>query len=364
MTAGAPVRVLVVDDDYRVAKIHEAYVERTPGFTVCGRAHSAAQALEAVAELRPDLVLMDVYLPDGDGLGVMRKLLEAPVPEVPAVVRGGGAGVGAGLEAGFGIGPDTGLLEAPVPAGQAAGRSSGPGTDEGAGRGGVGLGTGLGAGLSTGLSTGPSTGFSTDLGAGQDGRAGGTAAALASASAAATAAAAIASAASAAAAGGSTATARAVPRPDFVVITAARDVNTVRTAMQLGAVHYLVKPFGYPAMAEKLASYRDLRRRIETLDSAAADADQSAVDELFGLLRTPVLPAQPSKGHSAPTLELVRNAVRAAGDVSAAEVAERVGISRPTAQRYLSYLTRHGVVRLHLRYGTTGRPEHRYSPVG
>ena len=154
------------------------------------------------------------------------------------------------------------------------------------------------------------------------------------------------------------------PRPDFVVITAARDVSTVRTAMQLGAVHYLVKPFGYPAMAEKLTSYLDLRRRMQTLNTA--DADQADVDELFGLLRgQPPLPTLPAKGHSAPTLELVRSAVRAAaGDVSASEVAERVGISRPTAQRYLSYLTRHGVVRLQLRYGTTGRPEHRYSALG
>jgi response regulator of citrate/malate metabolism len=147
--------------------------------------------------------------------------------------------------------------------------------------------------------------------------------------------------------------------PDCIVITAARDVSTVRTAMQLGAVHYLVKPFGYTALQEKLNSYRELRRTMATLD----DADQSDVDALFGMLRGPAaLPPTPSKGHSAPTLELVRNAVRsAAGDVSAAEVAESVGISRPTAQRYLSYLTRHGVVRLQLRYGVTGRPEHRYS---
>ena len=245
------VRVLVVDDDYRVAKIHAAYVDRTAGFTVCGQAHSAAQALDLVDILEPDLVLMDVYLPDGDGLGVIRMLLETP-------------------EAGSGAGGGPGSRAEPDAAG---------------------------------------------------------------------------------------------PRPDFVVITAARDVSTVRTAMQLGAVHYLVKPFGYPAMAEKLASYLDLRRRMETLDDA--DADQADVDELFGLLRgQPALPALPAKGHSAPTLELVRNAVRAAvGDVSASEVAERVGISRPTAQRYLSYLTRHGVVRLQLRYGTTGRPEHRYSAV-
>jgi two-component system CitB family response regulator len=47
--------------------------------------------------------------------------------------------------------------------------------------------------------------------------------------------------------------------------------------------------------------------------------------------------------------------------VSAAEVADRLGISRATAQRYLSYLSQHGVVKLQLRYGTAGRPEHRYS---
>jgi len=53
----------------------------------------------------------------------------------------------------------------------------------------------------------------------------------------------------------------------------------------------------------------------------------------------------------------------AADDVSAAEVADVVGISRATAQRYLTYLQRHGVVRLHLRYGATGRPEHSYTPA-
>ncbi|HEX4788995.1 MAG TPA: helix-turn-helix domain-containing protein, partial [Actinospica sp.] len=152
--------------------------------------------------------------------------------------------------------------------------------------------------------------------------------------------------------------------PDFIVITAARDVATVRAAMQVGAVHYLVKPFGYEALHERLSSYRDLRRRLAAL---GPEADQSEVDALFGLLRGPAAaPPQPQAagGHSAPTLELVRNAVRGApGDISAAEVAEQVGVSRPTAQRYLSYLSQHGIVRLQLRYGATGRPEHRYTIV-
>jgi two-component system CitB family response regulator len=49
---------------------------------------------------------------------------------------------------------------------------------------------------------------------------------------------------------------------------------------------------------------------------------------------------------------------------SAAEIARAVGISRATAQRYLSALADDGAVEIQLRYGTTGRPEHRYGPVG
>jgi two-component system CitB family response regulator len=47
-------------------------------------------------------------------------------------------------------------------------------------------------------------------------------------------------------------------------------------------------------------------------------------------------------------------------DVSASEIAERIGISRSTAQRYLAELARQGKVELRLHYGSTGRPEHRY----
>jgi two-component system CitB family response regulator len=47
-------------------------------------------------------------------------------------------------------------------------------------------------------------------------------------------------------------------------------------------------------------------------------------------------------------------------DASAAEIADQVGISRSTAQRYLAELAKQGKIELHLHYGTTGRPEHRY----
>jgi two-component system CitB family response regulator len=54
----------------------------------------------------------------------------------------------------------------------------------------------------------------------------------------------------------------------------------------------------------------------------------------------------------------------AEADLSANDVAARVGISRATAQRYLSALARTDAVTLELRYGSTGRPEHRYRLTG
>jgi response regulator of citrate/malate metabolism len=145
-----------------------------------------------------------------------------------------------------------------------------------------------------------------------------------------------------------------------VVISAARDTEAIRAAMRLGAVHYLVKPFGFAALSERLTAYQRMRRQLSDLPNNARQTD---VDELFGLLRPPTTAAAPppAKGHSAATLELVLKAVRGSpSDLSATEVAEEIGISRATAQRYLSYLEQRGLLKLQLRYGSAGRPEHRY----
>ncbi|MFC5236800.1 response regulator [Pseudonocardia zijingensis] len=67
-------RVLVVDDDFMVARVHSGYVARIPGCEVVGVAHTGADAARLARELRPDLVLLDVYLPDRSGLEVLRDL--------------------------------------------------------------------------------------------------------------------------------------------------------------------------------------------------------------------------------------------------------------------------------------------------
>jgi response regulator of citrate/malate metabolism len=217
------ISTLIVEDDYHVATIHAAYVRKVRGFAVAGHASTAASARTEIRRLAPALVLLDLYLPDGHGLDLVRESL-------------------------------------------------------------------------------PGKGH----------------------------------------------------RPDFLVITAARDMASVRAAMQLGTVHYLVKPFSFTQLEERLNAYRDLHGRLARMDQA----EQHEVDTLYGLLRGP---APLRKGQSGPTMARIRELLVAASrDVSASEVAEEVGISRSTAQRYLAELARQGKIELHLHYGAAGRPEHRY----
>jgi response regulator of citrate/malate metabolism len=140
--------------------------------------------------------------------------------------------------------------------------------------------------------------------------------------------------------------------------------------MRLGALQYLVKPFGFAGLRAKLDGYAALRRTLDGMGGAGGrgEAGQEQVDRIFGALRTAsASPAALPKGHSAPTANLIRRVLNdAAGPLSAHEVAERAGLSRSTAQRYLKHLEQAGRLRLTLRYGDTGRPEHLYAwaPAG
>lgn len=152
---------------------------------------------------------------------------------------------------------------------------------------------------------------------------------------------------------------------DVIMITAASDVATVRAAMRLGALHYLVKPFTFTALRARLESHAALRRTVERV-GGHGPAGQEQVDRIFGALRTgPVPSAQglPS-GHSEPTTDLICTVLHRAGHpLSAHEVAAETGLSRSTAQRYLRHLEQAGRLSLSLKYGDTGRPEHRYTWV-
>jgi response regulator of citrate/malate metabolism len=221
------IRVLVVDDDFMVAKVHSGYVSKTPGFTVAGVARSGAEALRLIGDLQPDLVLLDIYLPDLDGLTVLRGIRE---------------------------------------------------------------------------------------------------------------------------------TAEAI---DVIIISAADDVNTIRTAMRGGVLHYLIKPFTYGALYDQLQHFAALHTKLGELSRAA----QSDIDQAFaGRPRTaPALP----KGLTAQTALLVETVLRANdSDLSARECADATALSRVSARRYLEHFAETGSAEVRLRYGGTGRPERRYRWVG
>ena len=221
------IEVLVVDDDFMVARIHTGYVDRIAGFTVTGVAHTGADALAQAERLQPDLVLLDVYLPDTSGLDLLPSLREV-APEV-----------------------------------------------------------------------------------------------------------------------------------DVLVISAAREADTVRKALRGGIVNYLVKPFSFEDLRSRLEHYQQAHHGLRAIPGTAAD--QADIDRLFGTAGAGPAARLP-KGFSAETLRLVEETLRAEpGDLSAAEAAARLGISRVSARRYLEHLNDTGKVEVSLRYGEVGRPERRYA---
>ena len=145
---------------------------------------------------------------------------------------------------------------------------------------------------------------------------------------------------------------------DIMAITAVRDLDAVQAAVAVGAVSYLIKPFGFPALRERLERYADFRGRVGRADSAAS---QDEVDAMIAALRPTASVALP-KGLSASTLDAVAGVLRgAATAMSASEVAHGARTSRVTARRYLEHLADLGMASRSSRYGTPGRPETAYA---
>ncbi|MDX3194312.1 response regulator [Streptomyces sp. MN03-5084-2B] len=138
---------------------------------------------------------------------------------------------------------------------------------------------------------------------------------------------------------------------DVIAVTSARDLGLVKAAVSVGVVQYLLKPFTFATLREKLERYAEFR------DASGEVTGQAEIDRALGALRTTEQPPLP-KGMSVQTLEAITDALSGAAEgLSAGAAASAIGASRVTARRYLEYLADTGMAHREPHYGQVGRPE-------
>jgi response regulator of citrate/malate metabolism len=146
---------------------------------------------------------------------------------------------------------------------------------------------------------------------------------------------------------------------DVIAVTSARDLAVIRSAVSVGVVQYLLKPFTFASLRDKLDRYARFREQAVGTGEVSGQAD---VDGMLATLRTPDHRALP-KGMSGETLQAVTDVLsRASEGLSAAAAADLTGVSRVTARRYLEYLAQNGLAHRKPHYGQVGRPEVRFYP--
>lgn len=65
------IEILIIEDDKRIADIHKRFIEKIDGFQVVGSAHNGAEGKDWIEALKPQLILLDVYLPDMKGTDLL-----------------------------------------------------------------------------------------------------------------------------------------------------------------------------------------------------------------------------------------------------------------------------------------------------
>ncbi|WP_430591520.1 response regulator [Humidisolicoccus flavus] len=149
-------------------------------------------------------------------------------------------------------------------------------------------------------------------------------------------------------------------RAEVIAVTAARDLDTVHRARLLGVRHYLVKPFKRADLSERLDEF--VQSRALGPRSPESGLDQGSVDAVLGSPSSTPRRRPVPKGLATVTLDRVASALASQDEpVSAALLAETLGMSRVSARRYLEFLVQDGRAEVAPKYGVAGRPENLYS---
>jgi len=137
---------------------------------------------------------------------------------------------------------------------------------------------------------------------------------------------------------------------EVIVVTASRDAQTVREMMHAGVVDYLVKPFEPERLQHAMTTFSCRARALRRAYLAQDDVD---LVQSTGAVRM----YRPPKGLKRTRLVAVRSILEDSDrPLSAEEVAERIGVARVTARRYLDYLNVTGTVNIERSRSGPGRP--------
>jgi len=69
-----PIQIVIIEDDEKIAEIQRIFTEKISGFIVTGIANSIQEGEDMLQVLRPDLVLLDIFFPDGNGIELLWKI--------------------------------------------------------------------------------------------------------------------------------------------------------------------------------------------------------------------------------------------------------------------------------------------------
>lgn len=152
---------------------------------------------------------------------------------------------------------------------------------------------------------------------------------------------------------------------DVIMITAAKEVDTVKESIRGGVFDFLIKPLNFERFKDALSRYRDFKHTLISHGDKEA-IEQDEVDQLIrgGLKKSQAESYSDSilpKGIDRLTLEKVHAVISQNKDgLTAEDVGREIGTSRTTARRYLEYLVSNGELIADLSYGSVGRPERIY----
>lgn len=144
---------------------------------------------------------------------------------------------------------------------------------------------------------------------------------------------------------------------DVIVVSAARDNQSIQAALRNGAVDYLIKPFEFERMQTALVTFK---KRLQLIKEAS-NLSQDVLDQQI-FARNSQMDIELPKGLDRNTVKRVwEQILEQKEEFTAEEMATYVGLSPVSIRKYLKYFQSVDLLHIEIGYGAVGRPVYRYT---